>query len=235
MSTKKKPRAGKRKSKKSSRRPWGKSPKKGLVDAQAMERKHPKTFEAPSKDELDAVTQGDYVKAAVKIGGKGNPNAERMWFQVLETKGKTFRTQLHSIPGWVDVHGLSYGDKVEIPRKSVYEVLPSTEANPAKPPRLMPGQLVRYTADFLRSTGQYTPPINGMVVGSVGDYVLVVWSDDDRRAVRVLPLNLEIDRRAMAQASDAHLQSVLKELQRATGVGSERASNAQRLKRQLLR
>ena len=49
--------------------------------------------------------------------------------------------------------------------------------------------LVRYTAAFCRSTGQYTPPIDG-VVCDVGTFVAVQWCD---RAAPVLvhPGNLE--------------------------------------------
>lgn len=71
--------------------------------------------------------------------------------------------------------------------------------NPKKTRSFKEGDIVRYTTNFLRSTGQYTGvPINGKVVGTtkIGDtvYPMVHWSDRDE-AVPVHPGNLELDPR----------------------------------------
>ena len=51
-----------------------------LIDAQAMHRKHPKTFWVPSKQQLDAVKVGDHVKVACR--------GVRFWVKVDKvTKG----------------------------------------------------------------------------------------------------------------------------------------------------
>jgi hypothetical protein len=214
--TSKKKSAKKKTSKRSSKgAAWGKKPKKGLVDAVAMRRKHPKTFEYP-ESAIAQVKVGDHVKAMVKVGGKGNPGSERMWFEVLQIKGPVFRARLDNTPGWTDVHGLELGDKVELHRKYVIDTLAKKRglfANPAGG-TFTPGQIVRYTTEHLRATQNYTPPINGMVVGIMDGRVLVVWSDDDRRKVRVSPASIEVDQQAMKQADGAYLQTVLKELQK---------------------
>jgi len=60
------------------------------------------------------------------------------------------------------------------------------------------GKLVRYTGDFCRSTGNYSPPTNGIVL-AVEDrddrsgVARVVWSDNTDHAVSVLLVNLELD------------------------------------------
>ena len=72
------------------------------------------------------------------------------------------------------------------------------------------GDLVRFTAAFLRSTGQYTPPINGLVDGFVivrgneSPRVIVFWSDASK-AVMVHPGNIEVYPRKPGGVSQSFL------------------------------
>lgn len=78
---------------------------------------------------------------------------------------------------------------------------PYRENNPAK---FAEGDVVRYTAKFLKSIGSYTGnPINGKIVGftKMGagkEFPLVHWSDADE-AVAVHPGNIELDPRSKRQ------------------------------------
>ena len=51
-----------------------------LVDAQAMHREHPDTFDAPSDAELAAIKPGDWVKICRE--------GERFWCRIVGAKGK---------------------------------------------------------------------------------------------------------------------------------------------------
>jgi hypothetical protein len=65
------------------------------------------------------------------------------------------------------------------------------------PHDLKQGDLVRYTPAFIRSTGQYTPPINGLVAGFVSrpsskeSYLVIVTWSDASKATMVGPGNIE--------------------------------------------
>lgn len=57
------------------------------------------------------------------------------------------------------------------------------------------GDIVIYTADFLRSTGQVTRPIDGIILGHRGDTALVMWNDADS-PIRIAEGNLELVKKA---------------------------------------
>ena len=52
-----------------------------FTDAQEMQRTYPATFEAPTKEELDAIKKGDIVKV--------NYGTERFYNKVVRVKGNT--------------------------------------------------------------------------------------------------------------------------------------------------
>ena len=84
-----------------------------FVDAQEMVKVHPETFYAPSKDELDDISIGDFVKVC--------DNDERFWVIVEEIDGDT-------ITGVVDNdlirdHSFSCGSKISFDKCNVYNIL----------------------------------------------------------------------------------------------------------------
>jgi len=99
-----------------------------LVNARAMARKHPQTFEVPSKEEIDEITPGDRIKIATS--GKGNNfAAERFW---CEVEGRTMGrdTVIDCLVDnellMSDEHGYRYGDMIKVEPKHVYSI----QANP---------------------------------------------------------------------------------------------------------
>lgn len=82
----------------------------GLIDAQAMARKHPDSFDAPKMDELQNLTAGDLVKIC--------RNSERFWVIVTDSSGGF-------ITGLVNNHLISnrlpVGTEIRFPDKSVFD------------------------------------------------------------------------------------------------------------------
>jgi len=97
------------------RRPrgMGKKPSCSPVDAQAMAKKHPKTFKVPSKAKLKKIKKGDTVKITVAD--------ERFWVTVTSVKG-------NKVCGKVDnetsgeCKKFTYGKKVCFKKKNIYDV-----------------------------------------------------------------------------------------------------------------
>jgi hypothetical protein len=83
-----------------------------FVDAQAMHRKHPTTFEVPSAKQLTELKVGDFVKI--------NANHERFWVKLTRVNGK-------KLEGVVDnkliQRGLKLGQKVRFETKHIYSVM----------------------------------------------------------------------------------------------------------------
>jgi hypothetical protein len=89
---------------------------KTLVDAAAIARAHPNTFEVPTDDDLKGLAPGDAVKVAA--------NSERFWVLL------TVVTPAGGMIGTVDNHlvaqprgGYKYGDIVELRRRHIYDVV----------------------------------------------------------------------------------------------------------------
>lgn len=82
------------------------------------------------------------------------------------------------------------------------------------------GHIVRFTRNFLRSTGQTAgAPINGKVVGfGWKNWPRVHWSDrdDEADAVLVNPCNLEFDPRAADENDRVTLAQLHKDIERGT-------------------
>lgn len=82
-----------------------------LRDAQAMHRKHPKTFDVPSKEKLAKIKKGDTVKISACN--------ERFWVKVSSVQGG-------KVCGIVDNRtscpGFEYGKKVCFQKKHIYNV-----------------------------------------------------------------------------------------------------------------
>jgi uncharacterized protein YegJ (DUF2314 family) len=84
-----------------------------FVDAQEMARLNPDTFEAPNKEELDAITEGDSVKIC--------NSQERFWVTVASVDGDY-------ITATVDNHlldtsdGLELGNTVKFTKSNIYDI-----------------------------------------------------------------------------------------------------------------
>lgn len=82
-----------------------------FADAQAMRIKHPATFYAPSKEDLDNIKDGDFVKVSV--------NNERFWVIVTNVNGDV-------VTGTIDndllQKQLKYKDIIEFPKNCIYDI-----------------------------------------------------------------------------------------------------------------
>lgn len=89
-----------------------------LIDAQQIHKENPKTFEVPSKKELDAVKPGDDVKVC---DGK-----ERIWVKVQRIEGQ-------KLYGYFDNVGfnpaMKLGGAVEFEKKHVYDIFNASRLN----------------------------------------------------------------------------------------------------------
>ena len=169
-----------------------------LRDAQKLYKERPKTFRVPSKKELASIKRGSFVKAA--FIPKGQESGERMWVKVDDVDGNSIRGKLANTP--VLIPGLKYGSDISLEKKHVHDIRgPGLFLNP-KASRYQRGDVVRYTANFLRSSGQIAgTPLNGYVdgfseltTGKGEPYPEVRWSDRDE-TVPVHPGNIEPDPR----------------------------------------
>jgi hypothetical protein len=86
-----------------------------FVDAQEMHRTHPKTFEVPTDEELNALKKGDEVKVCAN-------NKERFWVIITSIDGDkitgTVDNELIDAGG----HGLNYGDSITFEKKNIYSI-----------------------------------------------------------------------------------------------------------------
>lgn len=90
--------------------------------------------------------------------------------------------------------------QTNIPKPRIFGKQTMKIGEAKKPKNFQIGDIVRYTGDFLRNTGQYTgTPKNGKVVDLVkmGSRMFprVEWSDPDWGITTVAPMNLEYDPR----------------------------------------
>jgi hypothetical protein len=82
-----------------------------LVDAQAMARAHPYSYEAPSRSALSKLRFGDVVKVC--------DNRERFWVQIEKRKGDVFIGRVDNMLLFADV---SYNDRIEFHADNIYEI-----------------------------------------------------------------------------------------------------------------
>lgn len=119
-----------------------------------------------------------------------------------------------------------------------------------KTKKFQKGDIVRYTANFLRSTGQYKgASINGLVTGfqSIGgeQFPMIQWNDyPEGEVVPVHPDNLELDPRArrsknpaeaIAASAIAYTDSLERQVDAIRSGSPKRAVEAQRQSAQALR
>lgn len=84
----------------------------GLVDAQAMQRKHPRTFEAPTAAKLKAIKPGDFVKVA--------RNGERFWVRVTGFE----KRRIHGVVDnkLIRNDDLPLGTKIYFQKRHIYSI-----------------------------------------------------------------------------------------------------------------
>jgi hypothetical protein len=97
-----------------------------LLDAEKMNRENPKTFPIPSKEELDGVKVGDFIKVGFIVDdtnctpGRFRVGVERMWVIVERITEGGFEGELNNDPVFIN---LTCGDKIEnILRKNVLDI-----------------------------------------------------------------------------------------------------------------
>jgi len=84
-----------------------------LVDAQAMARKYPKTFEAPDEKELKEVKVGDSVKVCIN-------NKERLWVEVTEIDGGDLKGRIDNHPIFED--SIDFGSAIQFKKENIYAI-----------------------------------------------------------------------------------------------------------------
>ncbi|MEL7201698.1 MAG: DUF2185 domain-containing protein, partial [Pseudomonadota bacterium] len=83
-----------------------------LDDPRPMQKQAPYTFFLPDSKSLEALEPGDQAKLIFVPTTEGTKyGAERMWVQITEKEGTTYRGKLDNIPD--DVPGLELGEMVE--------------------------------------------------------------------------------------------------------------------------
>lgn len=85
-----------------------------FIDAQEMAKLHPKTFSAPTLEEVKKVKVGDFVKVCVD-------NLERFWVEVTEIsedriQGKISNDLLH-------FDNMKFGDVISFESRHVYDIM----------------------------------------------------------------------------------------------------------------
>lgn len=96
-----------------------------LDNVEALNKKHPDTFEIPPDYIRDGLIPGDFVKL---VFIQENPEAgERMWVEVKRVLKKGYEGVLANRPTMID--GLEFGDVVKFEPKHVADVQPHSSAN----------------------------------------------------------------------------------------------------------
>ncbi len=88
-------------------------------NSQYMAVMHPKTFEAPDKDSLDGLNDGDYVKVCAVKG------AERFWTKIIAIEGDKIAAEIDNDLVHTHWHGLKCGDLIYFQKKHIYQILNS--------------------------------------------------------------------------------------------------------------
>lgn len=92
-----------------------------LVDAQEMHRLHPKTFDAPTPDDLLVLKVGDHVKICC--------GSERFWLEVLELTPDDKVGKVDNQLFFTSEHGYVYGDLIEFELRHIYDIMKADEEN----------------------------------------------------------------------------------------------------------
>lgn len=95
--------------------------KKSLAfnDAQEMAIKYPKTFEAPTKEDLDNLKVGDFVKVSVVVPNRtdGMPESERFWTEITSIENDVIKAKVSNDLLCVD---LLYQEEISFNKKHIY-------------------------------------------------------------------------------------------------------------------
>ncbi|EAO3414764.1 hypothetical protein E3L83_19515 [Salmonella enterica] len=86
-----------------------------FTDAQEMAIRHPATFEAPDKIELDCIMPGSHVKICA--------GDERFWVLVTAVTREAITGTIDNDLVRTAIHGLRYNDTVSFERRHVYDII----------------------------------------------------------------------------------------------------------------
>jgi hypothetical protein len=86
----------------------------GLIDAQAIHRKHPETFDVPPQRELRKIKPGDFVKVA--------RNKERFWLEVTGFEKRRLHGEVAN--KLLLNEDLKLGDRIYFQKKNIYSYVP---------------------------------------------------------------------------------------------------------------
>lgn len=124
---------------------------KGLYDAKALAKAHPKTFFVPTDAQIKKLKPGDFVKIA--------RNHERFWVRLTGWVGKKWHGTVTN--DLINNDDLRYGDCVFFTKKNIYDVLPASkmkklQKNPAKKKRVKshPDWAETWLAAFVDAAGE---------------------------------------------------------------------------------
>lgn len=90
----------------------------GLVDAKALAKEHPDTFEVPPEANLKKIKPGDFVKLA--------RNGERFWVKVTGFEKRRIHGAVAN--DLLRNDDLPYGTSIYFQKKNIYSWLPADEA-----------------------------------------------------------------------------------------------------------
>jgi len=83
-----------------------------FVNAQEMAKDYPTTFDAPTKEELDKIKEGDYVKIC--------DNKERFWVIVEEVDGDIITGEVDNL--LIGDQNFNLGDSIEFKKENIYDI-----------------------------------------------------------------------------------------------------------------
>lgn len=89
-----------------------------LVDGELQNKLTPETFGIPTKEEVEGIKDGDYVKVGFEEEGK---QTERMWVQVTSIQDSVFAGILDNDPVQLDT--VKYRDVVTFEAKHILSIL----------------------------------------------------------------------------------------------------------------
>jgi len=92
-----------------------------LINAQEMAEKHPETFYAPSKEDLEALEAGLSVKVCLadeECGGM-----ERFWVTISSIEDGEITGIVDNDLIYTEFHGFACGDEITLKPENIYEVL----------------------------------------------------------------------------------------------------------------
>lgn len=85
-----------------------------FTDAQLMRIENPDTFDAPCKEGLDAIKEGD----SVKVCNEG----ERFWVTVTKIEDQKITGTVDNDLVRSEMHGLNYGDEISFEKRHIYSI-----------------------------------------------------------------------------------------------------------------